>query len=88
MIGESEPAGIQVNTFGTGIIDDDAIAARVAAHFDFRPAAIIKAFDLRYQSERHKRGFYTRLAVYGQVGREDMKLPWENTDPAIMLRSQ
>src|SRR4051794_6607157 len=85
-IGIARPVSIQVDSFGTGHIPDSEIAARIQAHFDFRPAGIIRAFDLRYQPQLFRGGFYRRLAVYGQVGRMDVGLPWEKTDKAAALR--
>jgi len=41
-IGLARPVSIQVETFGTGKISDEAIAALVEQHFDFRLAAIVK----------------------------------------------
>ena len=38
-IGVAEPVSVLVDTFGTGAIDDAAIAAAVREVFDFRPAA-------------------------------------------------
>ena len=43
----SEPVSIFVNTMGTGAIDDDELARRVNAAFDFRPQAIIEELSLR-----------------------------------------
>lgn len=86
MIGESRPAGIQVDTFGTGTLSDGALADRVRDTFDFRPAAIMRQFDLRHLSARRKKGFYARLAVYGQMGRTDFKVPWESVEAAQALR--
>ena len=86
-IGLSRPVSIQVDTFDTGKIPDADITALVKKHFDFRLAAIIGQFDLRNLPSKTKGGFYTRLAVYGQVGRADMELPWEKTDKASALRS-
>lgn len=85
-IGISRPVSVQVETFGTGSIPDSEIMARVLAQFDFRPAGIIRAFNLRYQPQLFRAGFYRRLAVYGQVGRMDIGLPWESTDKAALLR--
>lgn len=86
-IGIARPVSIQVDSFGTGSIPDTEITARVRAHFDFRPAAIIRAFNLRYQPQLYRQGFYRRLAVYGQVGRMDVGLPWERVDKAGLMRS-
>lgn len=85
-IGIARPVSVQVDTFGTGSIPDTEITARILAQFDFRPAGIIRAFNLRYQPQLFRGGFYRRLAVYGQVGRMDIGLPWESTDKAASLR--
>lgn len=86
-IGLAQPVSIQVETFGTGKIPDDEIAARVERHLDFRPAAILRQFNLRYLPSTVKGGFYRRLASYGHVGRMDIGLPWEVTDKAHLLQS-
>jgi S-adenosylmethionine synthetase len=85
-IGFSRPVSIQVETFDTGRIPDQEILALVKKAFDFRLGAIIKEFDLKNLSSRTKGGFYRRLAVYGQVGRTDMDLPWERTDKTAELK--
>jgi S-adenosylmethionine synthetase len=85
-IGISRPVSVQVDTFGTGSIPDTEITARILDRFDFRPAGIIRAFNLRYQPQLFRGIFYRRLAVYGQVGRMDIGLPWEATDKAALLR--
>jgi S-adenosylmethionine synthetase len=84
-IGIARPVSVQVDCFGTGRVPDDEISARVQAHFDFRPAGIIRAFNLRYQPQIFRGGFYRRLAAYGHVGRMDVGLPWERTDKAALL---
>jgi S-adenosylmethionine synthetase len=86
-IGFSRPVSIQVDTFDTGRIPDQEILALVKKTFDFRLGAIIKEFDLKNLPSRTKGGFYRRLAVYGQVGRTDMDLPWERTDRAAELKA-
>ncbi|HVP79317.1 MAG TPA: methionine adenosyltransferase [Thermodesulfobacteriota bacterium] len=84
-IGISRPVSIYVETFGTGKISDEAIAARVKRSFDFRLAAVIREFNLRYQPSIVKGGFYRKLSAYGHVGRMDIGLPWELTDKAHLL---
>lgn len=84
--GQSRPVSVQVETFGSGRLPDEALAERIRAHFDFRPAAIVRAYDLRHLPAIHRGGFYRRLAAYGQVGRMDLALPWERTDQAARLR--
>jgi S-adenosylmethionine synthetase len=86
MIGLAHPVSLQVETFGTGTIDDGNIAALLAKFFDFRLAGIIREFDLRFLPSRAKDGFYQKLAAYGQMGRSDMEVPWERTDKVGLLR--
>ncbi len=57
-IGLAEPVSIQVETFGTGTIPDDEITERLERFFDFRPAAILRQFNLRYLPAVVKGGFY------------------------------
>jgi S-adenosylmethionine synthetase len=85
-IGFSRPVSIQVETFGTGKVSDQTIADRVEKHFDFRPAGIIRQFNLRHLPAQIKGGFYRKLAAYGHVGRMDIGLPWELTDKAPLLK--
>ncbi len=82
------PEFAKVETFGTERLSEDELAALVERTFDFRPAAVLRDFNLRHLPGRHKGRFYRRLAVYGQVGRLDLDLPWEATDKAAALREQ
>lgn len=81
----SRPACIQVETFGTGRIPDEELAALLGRRFDFRLASIMRQFNLRHLPALVGGGFYEKLAVFGQVGRTDMDLPWERTDKATEL---
>ena len=78
-IGVARPINVTVNTFGTGVIDDDKIAALVNAHFDLRPKGIIQQLDLL-------RPIYQKTAAYGHFGREEPEFTWERTDKAQLLR--
>ena len=77
-IGVAKPVSVMVDTFGTGVIADEQISLALQRLVDFRPAAIIKRFDLR-------RPIYAALAAYGHMGREDLDAPWEKTDIAEEL---
>jgi len=79
-IGVAHPLSVNVETFGTGKIADDRIAALINEHFDLRPGAIIRDLDLR-------RPIYRQTAAYGHFGREDVQFPWETTDKAAALRA-
>jgi S-adenosylmethionine synthetase len=86
-IGQARPVSVQVETFGTGRVSDTEIGTRLETQFDFRPAAIVRAFNLRQLPALTKGGFYRRLAAYGHVGRMDIGLPWELTDKTMLLGS-
>ena len=70
-IGMSHPVSIYVDTFGTGIIDDEDIVKVVNKVFDLRPRAIIEALNL-------DKPIYRRTSNYGHFGREGFS--WERTD--------
>jgi S-adenosylmethionine synthetase len=78
-IGVAHPLSVNVETFGTGKIEDEQIAALITEHFDLRPGAIIRDLDLR-------RPIFRQVAAYGHFGRDDLDLPWERTDKADALR--
>jgi len=84
-IGHARPLSVRVETFGTGKVDDGELERRVAQHFDFRPAAIARRFGLQ-RLPRREHGFYRQLAVYGQIGREDLDAPWERLDAVDWVR--
>jgi S-adenosylmethionine synthetase len=85
-IGCAQPASIEIETFGTGLIDEHEIVRRLKENFDFRIGGIIREFNLRYLPSTLKGGFYRKLAASGHVGRMDIGLPWEKTDRAESLR--
>ncbi len=78
-IGVAHPLSVNVETFGTGKIPDDKIAALILEHFDLRPGAIIRDLDLR-------RPIYRQTAAYGHFGRDDVRFPWEETNKAEALK--
>ena len=80
-IGIARPVSILVDTYGTGVIEDEKIAELVNNNFDFMPGSIIRDLDLR-------RPIYRQLAAYGHFGRTDIDVTWEHTDKAAALREQ
>lgn len=70
-IGRAKPVSLDVNTYGTGKLDDVVIANIISEEFDLRPKAIIELFDLQ-------KPIYKQTASYGHFGREG--LPWEKLD--------
>jgi S-adenosylmethionine synthetase len=77
-IGTAHPVSLMVDTFGTQTCDPRRLRAALWEIFDFRPAAIIAALDLR-------RPIYRETAAYGHFGRKEF--PWEATDRAEDLRN-
>ena len=80
-IGVARPLSVSVETFGTAKVDQEVILRLINKHFDLRPEAIIRTFDLR-------RPIYRQTACYGHFGRDDLDLPWEKTDKAKILRAE
>jgi S-adenosylmethionine synthetase len=78
-IGYPDPVSVCVNTFGTGIVSDEAIEKAVAEVFSFKPADIIKQLNLL-------RPIYARTTNYGHFGKSDPAITWEKTDKVKDLR--
>lgn len=78
-IGVAEPTSIDIETFGTGKIEENKLIELVREHFDLRPRGLIKMLDLL-------RPIYTPTASYGHFGRENEGFSWENTDMADTLK--
>jgi S-adenosylmethionine synthetase len=77
-IGVAKPVSLHVDTFGTGVMDDDKLAKRLLERYDLRPAAIIERLGLC-------RPIYRQTAAYGHFGRPELDLPWEKLDVAERL---
>ncbi len=69
-IGVAKPVSMLVDTFGTGIMDDEKISKAVAKVFDARPGMLIQELDLR-------KPIYRPTAAYGHFGRKAFS--WEQT---------
>lgn len=70
-IGMAHPVSVYVNTFGTGVIDDDSLAKVVREVFDLRPKAITDHLHLAAP-------IYRMTSNYGHFGKEGFS--WEETD--------
>ncbi|GAB5053217.1 methionine adenosyltransferase [Pediococcus ethanolidurans] len=79
-IGVAQPVSVSVDTFGTGSVSEEKLAAAIRKVFDLRPAGIIKMLDLQ-------RPIYKKTAAYGHFGRTDIDLPWEHTDKVDELKA-
>ncbi len=78
-IGVSEPVSLLVDTFGTGKVPDEELADKIGKLFDFTPAGIIEALQLR-------RPIYRKTAAYGHFGRELAEFTWEKKDMVKQLQ--
>ena len=79
-IGVAKPVSVMVDTFGTGTVDENAIAQWLRDNVDMRPMAIIRRLDLR-------RVGYGKLASYGHFGENALDRAWEKTDLSHELKA-
>jgi S-adenosylmethionine synthetase len=80
-IGVQQPISVVIDTKETGTVPDDEIQKAVRKHFDFSPAGIIKALDLR-------RPIFKKTAAYGHFGRIEPEFTWEKVDLAEALTAE
>jgi S-adenosylmethionine synthetase len=78
-IGVAKPVSVFVDTYGTGVIEDDKLQTIVEKIFPLKPAEIIGRLNL-------ERPIYEQTAAYGHFGRSDLDLPWEKTDKVSVLK--
>jgi S-adenosylmethionine synthetase len=79
-IGVAHPLSVNVETFGTGRLPDEALAQVIGELFDLRPGAIIRDLHLRTP-------IYQPTAAYGHFGRADLDLPWERLSRLEALKA-
>jgi S-adenosylmethionine synthetase len=80
-IGVAEPVSVNVNTFGTGTLDESLITDLIRKHFALTPKGIIDHLRLR-------RPIYRQTAAFGHFGRSEEGFSWETTDKVEALRSE
>ncbi|MCM8540189.1 MAG: methionine adenosyltransferase [Lentisphaeraceae bacterium] len=81
-IGVPEPISINVDTYGTGKLDDDAqLEAIVRNVFSLKPANLIAELGLKTPNGWS----YRESAAYGHFGRD--MFPWEKTDKVEALKA-
>jgi S-adenosylmethionine synthetase len=78
-IGYPDPVSVCINTFGTGVVNDEDLERAVAEVFSFKPAAIIKQLNLL-------RPIFSKTTNYGHFGKTDPDITWEKTDKVEALR--
>ncbi len=77
-IGVADPVSVYIDTYGTGVIDDEKIAELVRKNFQLKPQQIIKKLDLLNP-------IYLKTAAFGHFGANTKKMSWEQTDMADKL---
>lgn len=80
-IGVADPISVLVDTFDTGVVPDEKLAALVREVFEMKPADIIRTLRLQ-------RPIYRQTAAYGHFGRqpEGDFFTWEREDRVAELR--
>ena len=68
-IGKADPVAVEVDTFGTGTVNDDILCMAVQEAFNLRPAAIIEALNLRDTC-------YADTATYGHFSGSMARWEW------------
>ena len=83
-IGVAEPLSINVDTYGTGTLEDDAMLEQIIRSvFDLKPSGIISCLQLKHPKAN---GWsYRDTAAYGHFGRSCF--PWEKTDKIEQLKA-
>lgn len=79
-IGVAKPVSLTIDTYGTAKYPEKEIESALEKVFDFRPSSIIHQLNLR-------RPIYEDVAAYGHFGRNDLNLPWEQTDKVETLKA-
>ena len=70
---------MNINTFDTNAVPEEAIERAVNQIFSFKPADIIQQLDLL-------RPIYSKTTNYGHFGKDDPEITWERTDKAAELK--
>ncbi|MCQ2378748.1 MAG: methionine adenosyltransferase [Victivallaceae bacterium] len=78
-IGMAQPISVNVDTYGTGVLDDADFEKIIRSVFDFRPASIIETLGLKHPENWH----YRDSSSYGHFGRA--VFPWEKLDKTEIL---
>ena len=81
-IGVADPISINVDTYGTGQLENDEQLEQIVKQiFNFKPAGLIAELGLK-----NPQGWsYKQSAAYGHFGRDIF--PWEKTDKAEALKA-
>ncbi|KAL7714325.1 S-adenosylmethionine synthase [Entamoeba marina] len=69
-IGVAHPLSVNVNTYGTGVVEEEVLVDIINKNFDMRPGMIINKLEL-------KKPIFRKTAVGGHFGRNDPDFKWE-----------
>jgi S-adenosylmethionine synthetase len=78
-IGVAEPVSVMVNTFGTGVIEEERLVEIIREQFPLTPKGMIDHLKLRQP-------IYRKTAAFGHFGRTEPSFTWEASDKAEALR--
>jgi S-adenosylmethionine synthetase len=80
-IGYPNPVSVAVDTFGTGLVEEERITEAVRKVFNLKPAHIVKQLNLL-------RPVYSKTTNYGHFGKVDdlNSITWEKTDKVAALK--
>jgi S-adenosylmethionine synthetase len=82
-IGVAKPLSVYVDTYGTGMVDEERLSAVIQDVVDLSPRGIREHLQL-------SRPIYARTSAYGHFGRNpdaDGGFSWEKTDIAAELKA-
>jgi S-adenosylmethionine synthetase len=78
-IGFPDPVSMNINTFETNRVSEEAIERAINRVFSFKPADIVEQLDLL-------RPIYSKTTNYGHFGKDDPEITWEKTDKTAALK--
>jgi S-adenosylmethionine synthetase len=78
-IGVAEPVSVMVNTFGTGVVEEERLVEMIREQFPLTPKGMIDHLNLRQP-------IYRKTASFGHFGRTEPSFTWEASDKAEALK--
>lgn len=79
-IGVAEPVSVNVQTFGTGELENEKLERIIRDNFPLKPGELIEYLDLR-------RPIFFDTARHGHFGRDGDNFTWEKTNKVDALKS-
>lgn len=81
--GDETPLSVEIDTFGSGVDDDERLSRRLRETVDFRVGAIVERLGLWGLPAARDGRFYRDFAAYGHFGRLELDPPWERPLDAV-----